>query len=445
MKKNLQSTHRLRLPSRVTGGKFLLVAGILAGIFGPVRADVLTGDNGEKFVGQLVCETNGTVVFESELGGRLVFPRGRIREIQVTFPAPAAVQLASTAATNLPASAHTNEVSWMPPGVGRDGEDWIQFKSGEWIKGRFKFLQQKKVEFDSDQFDQVTLDFKDIAQIHPHGPMWVKFDDRQNPVFGDIVVSNGIVLVDGPELLSLPRSALLGITPPGISGFSKWSGKFGVGFNWQSGNTHLTTISTSAELNRRTPNTDLQLDYLGNYSRVNGEQTANNQRVNTAYDIRIDRNWFGRPLQIEYYEDQLANVALQITASPALGYYIYDRTGLTWLVSAGPGFQYKQFETVGLGEADSTATAAGIFYSKYKVDITSRLDFSVRYRAIFVSEEAGTYMHHTISTLSFEIKRYLNLDISYIWDYLQNPQRESNGTQPQKSDSYLTIGLGVRF
>jgi hypothetical protein len=34
---------------------------------------------------------------------------------------------------------------------------------------------------------------------------------------------------------------------------------------------------------------------------------------------------------------------------------------------------------------------------------------------------------------------------SYVWDFLANPQVQSNGDKPQKNDSYLAIGLGVRF
>jgi len=39
----------------------------------------------------------------------------------------------------------------------------------------------------------------------------------------------------------------------------------------------------------------------------------------------------------------------------------------------------------------------------------------------------------------------LEVDVSFVWDYLQNPQVQCNGEIPQKSDFYLTVGLGVRF
>ena len=42
--------------------------------------------------------------------------------------------------------------------------DWVQLKSGEWLKGDLKYIQNKEVEFDSDELDQQTLKLKDVAQ-----------------------------------------------------------------------------------------------------------------------------------------------------------------------------------------------------------------------------------------------------------------------------------------
>ena len=53
--------------------------------------------------------------------------------------------------------------------------------------------------------------------------------------------------------------------------------------------------------------------------------------------------------------------------------------------------------------------------------------------------DAGQYTHHTVTTLEFEIKRHLNLDVSFIWDYLQNPQAKSDGEVPKNGDFYLNV------
>ena len=96
-------------------------------------------------------------------------------------------------------------------------------------------------------------------------------------------------------------------------------------------------------------------------------------------------------------------------------------------------------------QAEFASTPAAVLNSYYKQDITSRLTFIQSWQSIFTKQEAGQYTHHTVSTLEFEIKRHLNLDVSLVWDYLQNPQVKSDGVVPQKSDLYLTLGFGVRF
>ena len=155
--------------------------------------------------------------------------------------------------------------------------------------------------------------------------MWARFDSRQEPAFGTIVLSNGVVSVNGPEQFSLPREQLIGLTPAGLRGMPKWSGNLTVGLSLQSGNNDQTTLTTSGELARRTPTTDLVLNYLGNYSQANGVQNANNERLDLIYDIRLDRHWFIRPAGLEYYYDPVANISLQGTAMMGGGYYIIDR------------------------------------------------------------------------------------------------------------------------
>ena len=150
-------------------------------------------------------------------------------------------------------------------------------------------------------------------------------------------------------------------------------------------------------------------------------------------------------MQVEWYRDQLANTAHRVTVGLGVGYYIFDRPGLEWLVSGGPGYQYTRFVTVEDGQADTASTPAGTLQSTFKADITSRLKFYQTFGATLTSEEAGLYTHHAVTTLEFEIKRHLDLNISFVWDYLQNPQTESNGTVPQHGDYRLTVGAGVKF
>jgi putative salt-induced outer membrane protein YdiY len=416
----------------------------------PGRGDVLIGTNGERFAGKVVTETADTVVFDSELAGRLTIPRSKILEIQRTTSPVTSQQseitnqapVSLTPATQT--SFSTNLFSWRPPAIGRDAEDWLQLKSGEWLRGRLYYVQKRKVQFTSDELDDLSLDLKDVRQLYPANPLFAKFD-RRDQVFGTVIISNDLVQVSGPEQISLPRDQLTGITPGGKRELDFWSGNLNIGLSLQSGNTKQTTLSTSAELARRTPATTIQLNYLANYGETEGVQSANNQRLNGIYDIRLTRHWFLRPAYLEYYRDQLANIAHRGTIAVGLGYYIFDRDRLEWWLSGGPGYQRTYFDTVEEGQSDTASTPAGVLQTNFRADLTRRLKFKQTFGVTLTDEDSGLYSHHAVTTLEFEIKRHLDLDVSFVWDYIQNPKTESSGVVPQNSDFRLNLGVGVKF
>lgn len=409
-----------------------------------VCGDVLVLTNGERFVGEIIEEKPANVIFESELAGRLDVPRSKIRDVgQAQVELSTNTVSAHNVGTN--ASSVGRTASWTPPGVGTDGADWVELKSGEWLRGELKYVQDKDVEFDSDEMEMQTLKLKDVRRLYTAHGVFTQFEN-QKPSYGTVVISNNVVVVNGDQPMVFGRDLLIGITPSGIkTGIRNWSGNATLGLSLQSGNNHQYSLTTSAELARRTPNTTLLLNYLGNYSEANGVQSANNQRFNCVYDIRLNRQWFVRPAQLEYYQDPLANIAHRLTGGVGAGYYIFDRTGLEWQVSAGPSLQYTRFSTVETGEDDANTTGAALLNSYFKADITSRLTFIQSWQSTFTKRDAGRYFHHTVTTLEFEIKKHLDLDVSYIWDYLQDPETKSDGQVPQKSDQYLTVGFGVRF
>ncbi|HOK71968.1 MAG TPA: hypothetical protein PLM83_10980, partial [Bacillota bacterium] len=65
---------------------------------------------------------------------------------------------ASRAAVPAPTSAAAVAAApWQPPPPPPDDFDWIQLKSGEWLKGRIKALQEDKLEFDSEELERQTM------------------------------------------------------------------------------------------------------------------------------------------------------------------------------------------------------------------------------------------------------------------------------------------------
>ena len=78
----------------------------------------------------------------------------------------------------LSARAQTPPPAFQPPPPPPDMFDWIQLKSGEWLKGELIALYDDKLEFDSDELDNLTFDWDDVRQVRTGRVVRVRFMDR---------------------------------------------------------------------------------------------------------------------------------------------------------------------------------------------------------------------------------------------------------------------------
>ena len=332
-------------------------------------------------------------------------------------------------------------LSWVPPD---DGYDWIQLKSGEWLKGTIKALQERKLEFDSDELKLMTFDFKDIRQMRSSRNKELLHGQKQKAT-GPIWITPDEVTVGGAEPLSFPRTDLQSITPEGSKERNRWSGKVSMGLTLQAGNTKQIDFNAQASLQRRTPATRFSFDYIGNVSSIDNVESANNHRFNTEFDLWVSRRLYLILPAFEFYKDPFQNINRRFTLGGGVGYDLIDRPNLEWNVSTGPAYQHTWFESVEADQPQDRGAAALTFGSKFDWDITRRIKLILEYRGQYTSKETGATFHHTVSTLELELTKRLDLDVSFVWDRTQNPQAESSGTIPKQDDFRLVLGLGVRF
>jgi hypothetical protein len=68
--------------------------------------------------------------------------------------------------TNLLVTGQANsrlpDLNWVRP---VDIFDWIQLKSGEWLKGTIKAMQKHELEFDSEELDHLKFDWDDNRDV----------------------------------------------------------------------------------------------------------------------------------------------------------------------------------------------------------------------------------------------------------------------------------------
>jgi hypothetical protein len=334
---------------------------------------------------------------------------------------------------------------WEPSPPPPDEFDWIQLKSGEWLKGELKVLYEKELEFDSDELDLLKFDWEDVKQVRGHRIFSVRFEGPIT-VEGLLQVTEDKVFVTvGEERQEFERSQLVAIAPGEPREINYWSGKLSIGLNLASGNREQTQYTAIGEIKRRTSKTRFVTDYLGNFTKTEGVQTVNNQRVNTYFDVFKTRRYFFRPIFGEYFRDPIKNIDSRVTLGAGMGYHIMDTSKTEWDVTGGLAYQTTRFVSVEPGRDSSESTPAFVAGTHFNRDLTKNVDFDFLYNFMIVNEESGTYTHHFVAALETELTGWLDFDVSFVWDRTKDPTAEADGTVPKPDDFYLIFSLGIDF
>jgi putative salt-induced outer membrane protein YdiY len=333
---------------------------------------------------------------------------------------------------------------WTPEPPMPDEWDWVQMTSGEWLKGEIKVLYRDSLEFDSDEFDLLSLDWDDVQQVRSGRPMQVRFTDGTTAV-GKILYDGKTVRVLGEDWkdLEFAHDQVLTIIAGEPKEVNYWSGKVSLGFNVRRGNSKVSEYNAKLNFKRRTVKTRLTLDYIGNYNNTEDEEVANNHRASAGWDIFITDRMYVQAVFGEYFRDPFQNVADRYTVGAGIGYTLVDTTKITWEIVGGPAYQYTEFASVEPDADDFNATPALVAATIYDHELTGWMDFLFEYRFQFVNEESGQYNHHMVTGFETEITSLLDFDVTFVWDRIEKPRPDEDGLVPFQDDVRLIVGLGL--
>lgn len=338
----------------------------------------------------------------------------------------------------------TAAAPWAPPRPPSDDFDWIQLTSGEWLKGHLKAMQDRQLEFDSDKLDLQTFDWEDVRQVRSPRTLDVLLTDGER-LSGPVTITPGFIVVNGEAPRVVSMDDIQSLTPGGSRELNYWSGKVSVGLTIRAGNTEQMEYTAQAHLQRRTPATRLSLDYIGDISRVDGVENANNHRVNGEFDVWLSRRLYLAVPDVEYYRDPFQNLEHRVTLGVGAGYDLIDRPKLEWDITAGPAYHHIWYASTQPGEPTTRGTVALTFGSRFDWDITHDIELILEYSGVYTSPEAGETTHHAVGTLSVDLTQRLDLEVSFIWDRISNPTAGSDGVPPKPDDFRLVAGLGLDF
>ena len=340
------------------------------------------------------------------------------------------------------ADQHATATEFKPP---MDEYDWIQLTSDEWIKGELLSLFDEELRFDSDHFGVIEIDWEDVRVFRSKSVYGVSVQGIGSIDGRLIITKEKVVVVNGTEQTEFARYQLVAITPAAERELDRWSGDLSLGFNVRSGNADIVEFNSMIGIERRTPRSRLLADYLGNFNETDGEEIANNHRVNVSFDRFSGGRLFWRPFIGQYYRDTFQNIKGQGSVETGVGYELVDTPRTDWEISGSLGFNFINFDSVEEGQDSENASPVLSFSTDYEFEVTSWMDYLLEIQMSFLDEDSGQYQHHILTTLSTDLIGDLDLDVSFVWDRIQKPEPRADGSVPEKDDYRLMVSLAYEF
>ena len=341
--------------------------------------------------------------------------------------------------------------AWVPAAI---DFDWVQLTSNEWLKGEIKGMYKDNLEFDSDKLDLLEIDWDDVKVLRGHKISSVNIEEV-GATHGKLEITGDVVQVIseyGTE--EYDRSNLISFAPGGEREVDLWSAKVTLSLDFKQGNTDQLDYTAKATVKRRASRTRFVLDYIGNISKTDGGtdsgtdhlvETVNNHRINANFDYYKTRYFFYTPVFAELFSDPFSNIDLRVQVGSGIGYTVIDDGVSELSFSGGPAYVKTSFVSVLPGESESESTPALVLRTNYDTALTSTIDFIAIYNIQYGNEESGGYTHHVIATLETELTSKLDIDISFIWDRIDNPTADADGNVPVSDDYRMTLGLTYTY
>ena len=335
----------------------------------------------------------------------------------------------------------STEDEWEPPEPSKAGWDWARLDTGEWIKGEMIVMHEDTMLFDSDNFDEIQVDWEDVYDLRLSRPrVFRRVGRRTYAGMGEIRDGTIRILTKDGERVEFPQKELVSIVYTSESELRNWRVRVGASLAARSGNTDQQDLSANAKIRRDTSFRRWTTSYVGTFSKVDGDRTVNNHRASTELDFLVTNRFFIRVPSFEFFMDEFQNIDARYTPGMSLGYELIDTSIVEHLFTIGGAGQITEYDGGGTDE-----DAAVLFSSELSFEFPRDIDFDLDYRLQLVATDLGKTNHNTSAVLSFEIWGPLDLDVGAYWDRIEKPERDSDGDRPKSDDFRLTVGLSLEF
>jgi len=339
-----------------------------------------------------------------------------------------------------------DEGPWLPPDPSAKERDWIRMNSGEWLNGEIMSMRDGDLKFDSEELDELGLDWNDVTELRSARVLTYRFDDIG--IFaGTATMKDGVVAVRTVlGVVEQPRQKLIVILEGAPKEINYWSSKLSAGIVAREGNTNQYDYNAMVRVLREAARSITLFRYTGASGRVEGVETTNNQSLSFSFSALINAGFFFTPVSLDYMRDTFQNIDHRYVAGSAVGYYFRRSDNLDWFAVLGAAYVGTDYESVQAGGTGTKESASILVATDVSWDITSDIEFAFNYTGNVGVPDPKTSFHSTTATLSVDLFHDdISLDVTFNWERVEEPEPDEDGNVPERDDLRLSVGLGLEL
>lgn len=323
--------------------------------------------------------------------------------------------------------------------------DWVQYSSGEWLRGEFKRMRKKRFEMRSTRFDRRTTDWKHVkAFCFPGVTRFILYD--HTVLVGHGRLEGGVLTVTSGDVVQrAPRADVWVMLPGARTEINRWRATTSIGLDTYTGNTDQVGLTASASVDREAPITHLQLAYTGTFSGVDGETTAAQHRASESFNVYFTRALYASLPFTDYRSDRFQNLQHRVIPGLGLGYEIFDLDDFEWSVDGGLAYQYTQYVSLPDDQSLRENDWGPRLGTDLEWDIVTDLTLSLSHYSVVLVRDFDQTNFHTQADLTYEITDLLYVELGFWHDRIRQPRENQQGVTPEKDDYHYVFSLGLNF
>lgn len=327
-----------------------------------------------------------------------------------------------------------------------DASDWVRTTSGEWARGSIDWMRENVISFDSDEFGQLELNMREVAEIHAARKNTYLLDDRSRLIGPAMITADDLVVHTADGIVVRQRGELWSIAEGGDREIDYWSAVLDLGLGMNRGNSNQVDLNMRVGLKREGKRSLAEVDYLLNLGYADRELNVSRHFVPFSTRVWLTRMWYLEPIVGQLLSDRFQDIRFRAQPAATAGLrFLNIPSRALWDLAVGFGYEYLRLSDPLIGTRNPQHDGLTRFQTRARFDLTPDVAFVLRWVTNLIFTTIGNTNHTGFAELLFEVTNVLNLQGTFVFFRTEEPQPREDGTLPAKNDYFFTVGISLRL